>query len=246
MSTSSFAKQAKSLARNPIGIIALFIVLVYAMAACVLGFSSALTPDERLPIVWFLVSFPVLVLLSFVWLVAKHHEKLYAPTDYESDEGFLSSARLRIQRIEAAQDQQSALKINVINTLVESQKMDGRVLEELIEKISDDIDSSTVITVDATSFLGESNAIFKYPVATFINLSDLLNEVYFKILSKVEPFRYGEQWVLRDMKSHMVIKNSRMIHGSMWERTEPDTRPLREVGIDPGAILKVERLTASK
>jgi hypothetical protein len=46
------------LARNPLGIIALFIVLVYGCAALVTGFAGSLTLVERLPLVLFLVGCP--------------------------------------------------------------------------------------------------------------------------------------------------------------------------------------------
>ena len=52
-SLKSFGDTAKGLARNPIGIIALFIVLIYGFASLVVGFSGNLTTTERLPIVWF-------------------------------------------------------------------------------------------------------------------------------------------------------------------------------------------------
>jgi hypothetical protein len=246
MSTSTFAKQAEGLARNPLGIIALFIVMIYGLAASALGLIGTLTSNERMPLIWFLVLFPVLVLLAFIWLVSKHHEKLYAPTDYESDEGFFRSARLRIQRFEAAKDQQSVLKANVINTLVESTKIDKDLLPGLIDQISADIDSSTAVTIDMTSFMGDPHAILEYPTSTFINFSDLLNEIYFKIESKVKPYQYGDTWVLRDKKTNAIVKNSRMIHGSTWGRTEPDTRPLREVGISSGTALIVEKINPRK
>ena len=86
-----FGDSAKGLARNPLGIIALFIVLIYGFASLVVGFSQNLQPDERLPIVWFLVLFPVIVLVVFGWLVSSHHEKLYAPKDFSSDEAFVRS-----------------------------------------------------------------------------------------------------------------------------------------------------------
>ena len=58
----TFATTAKGLARNPLGIIALFIVLIYGFAALTLGFNSRLEDAERVPLVWFLVLFPVAVL----------------------------------------------------------------------------------------------------------------------------------------------------------------------------------------
>ncbi|MDP9154874.1 MAG: hypothetical protein M3O74_11565 [Pseudomonadota bacterium] len=246
MSTSALAKQAKSLARNPLGIIALFIVMIYGLAASALGLIGTLTLNERMPMIWFLVLFPVLVLLAFIWLVSKHHEKLYAPTDYESDEGFFRSAHLRIQRFEAAKDQQSVLKANVINTLIESTDIDKDLLPGLINQISADIDSSTAITIDLTTFMRDPNAILEYPITTFINFSDLLNEIYFKIEPRVKPYQYGDSWILRDKKTNTIVKNSRMIQGSTWGRTEPDTRSLREVGINSGTALIVENINPVK
>lgn len=79
---------ASKLARNPLGVIVFFLVLIYGIAALVLGLSS-LTPEERTPLIWFIVLFPVLMLGSFLWLVIKHTEKLYAPSDYRDESHFV-------------------------------------------------------------------------------------------------------------------------------------------------------------
>ena len=89
LSIGEISKAAQKLSRNPLGIIALFIVLVYGIAALVLGVSSnSLQSNERLPLVYFLVFFPVIVLVAFYRLVSNHHVKLYAPYDYQDKEGF--------------------------------------------------------------------------------------------------------------------------------------------------------------
>ncbi len=88
-----FGETAKGLARNPLGIIALFIVLIYGFAALIVGVSGHLDDGERVPLIWFLVLFPVLVLAVFSWLVSEHHTKLYAPSDFERDEAFLQAAK---------------------------------------------------------------------------------------------------------------------------------------------------------
>lgn len=93
----TFGDIAKGLARNPIGIIALFIVLIYGFASLVVGFSGNLTSAERLPIVWFLVFFPVVVLAAFTWLVSQHHTKLYAPSDYKADDAFLRASQSSLE-----------------------------------------------------------------------------------------------------------------------------------------------------
>lgn len=94
-----FGDAAGRLARNPLGIIALFIVLVYGIAGLV--FSTAvksLTRDQATVLVWFLALFPVAVLAAFVWLVASHHEKLYAPYDFRDDAAFLNTLPLAARR----------------------------------------------------------------------------------------------------------------------------------------------------
>lgn len=94
-----FGRTAQRLARNPLGIIALFLVLVYGIAGLVLGLSaSSLAAGERQPLVWFLVAFPVLVLVVFYQMVTKHHVKLYAPQDFPDAEGFFRALTPREQR----------------------------------------------------------------------------------------------------------------------------------------------------
>jgi CheY-like chemotaxis protein len=80
---------AKGLARNPLGIIALFIVLVYGFASLVTTFASSFGPTERLPLVYFLVVFPVLVLAVFAWLVSSHSGKLFAPADFKDESNYV-------------------------------------------------------------------------------------------------------------------------------------------------------------
>jgi CheY-like chemotaxis protein len=87
--TRAFGDMAQKLARNPLAIIALFIVLVYGFAALVTTFSGALATEERLPLIYFLVLFPVLVLGVFAWLVSRHSNKLFAPSDFRNEENYV-------------------------------------------------------------------------------------------------------------------------------------------------------------
>ena len=85
-----FLKGAKDLARNPLGIIALFISLIYGFASLLLNSSAdKLTEAERWPLILFIVGFPILVLGAFYKLVTDHHGKLYAPGDFKDDRSFL-------------------------------------------------------------------------------------------------------------------------------------------------------------
>lgn len=85
----NFGETAKGLARNPLGIIALFIVLVYGFASLVTAFAGSFTAAERLPLIYFIILFPVLVLIVFAWLISKHSGKLFAPSDFRDEENYV-------------------------------------------------------------------------------------------------------------------------------------------------------------
>jgi CheY-like chemotaxis protein len=101
-SVDSFGRTAKGLARNPLGIIALFLVLVYGMAALVTAFSGSMSGSERLPLIWFLVLFPVLVLAAFIWLVSRHSFSLYAPSDFKDEENYVRMQMTAVASLAAA------------------------------------------------------------------------------------------------------------------------------------------------
>lgn len=107
----------KDLVKNPIGIIALFISLIYAFANLLLGATAGtLDHAERFPLIAFIVLFPVVVLGVFYLLVTRHHGKLYAPGDYKDDKSFLRTLtqeerELKLekeaQEVQEAQDAQA-------------------------------------------------------------------------------------------------------------------------------------------
>lgn len=58
----NFMQNAKGLAKNPLGIIALFISLIYGFACLVMGISAdKLEPNEKILLIWFLIVFPIMV-----------------------------------------------------------------------------------------------------------------------------------------------------------------------------------------
>lgn len=97
-----FGTVAHGLAKNPLGIIALFIVLIYGFACLVVGASSHVEATERMPIIWFMVLFPVIVLAVFSWLVSCHHKKLYAPSDFKNEEHFLEAIKPELHNLSYA------------------------------------------------------------------------------------------------------------------------------------------------
>lgn len=101
-STKSFGETAKGLARNPLGIIALFIVLVYGLASLVTAFAGSFNPGERLPLIYFLIGFPILVLAVFAWLVSKHPGQLFAPGDFRDEDNYVKMQMTAVASLTAA------------------------------------------------------------------------------------------------------------------------------------------------
>ena len=92
-----FGETAKGLAHNPLGIIALFIVLVYGFASLVTAFAGSFSSGERLPLIYFLIGFPILVLVIFTWLVAKHSGKLFSPADFKNEDNYVKLQDVKMQ-----------------------------------------------------------------------------------------------------------------------------------------------------
>lgn len=95
----NFLKNTKGIAKNPLGIIALFISLIYGFACLVLSTSgSNLLPSERMPLIWFLILFPLIIMISFLFLVVRHHNKLYGPSDFRNENLFLKTIDIKTQK----------------------------------------------------------------------------------------------------------------------------------------------------
>jgi len=101
MEIKEFADSAKGFTKSPLGIIALFIVLVYGFASLVVSFGNNLAGHID-PLIYFLVVFPVIVFFGFLWLVSKHHKKLYGPSDFKDEENFLKMQLSTVASLAAA------------------------------------------------------------------------------------------------------------------------------------------------
>ncbi len=130
---TSFMEAAKGLTRNPLGIIAIFISLIYGFAGYVLSTSlnNLHGAGERLPLIWFITLFPLFVLGIFTYLVIYHHKKLYAPSDYKDEKNFVI-----VGNKEVSSD------LDAINVQVKSLKVEKNPdqLIASIDKISDNIE----------------------------------------------------------------------------------------------------------
>ena len=119
--------------RNPLGIIALFISLIYGISALLLGSSiDSLQDYNETILILFVVLFPFAVLGVFGWLVACHHKKLYGPGDYQSDQGFIdvnhpysSNEAIEQMEEEVKHDAESDYEANKRDNLDEGDNING-------------------------------------------------------------------------------------------------------------------------
>lgn len=246
-----FGETAKGLATNPLGIIALFLVLVYGFACLVLGFNTNLQSSERLIIVWFLVIFPVVVLGVFVWLVSCHHEKLYAPKDYSSDKSFLQGLTIRAKHRPDLRNLDQQIEEKIRETLTSESLLDAlrdsktdlkEKMEGAARAASQEIRSTSFITISISRIADMDDAAYDFPISVFPSLAALLDEVYFLLEQHVGMYSYGYDWVLRNQTTGTFIQNTRMLTKAGPGKPCPDPRSLEEVGIAPGNILEVIKL----
>ena len=93
---------AAAVVRNPLSVIAMFVLLVEAIATVTLIQVRA-EAQIAVPLVWFIVVFPTLIALLFFGTLWWRHQFLYSPMEYRSDESFLTAMH-RLQRVEARQE----------------------------------------------------------------------------------------------------------------------------------------------
>jgi CheY-like chemotaxis protein len=121
----SFGNTAKSLARNPLGIIALFITLVYGFASLVIISAGSLSATERLPLIYFLIIFPVLVLIVFSWLVSRHSGKLFAPSDFKDEQNYVKMQMAVVASLTAATTKTEQTSTIELDRIVEAAQSIG-------------------------------------------------------------------------------------------------------------------------
>ncbi|MDH4394721.1 MAG: hypothetical protein QE278_03490 [Limnobacter sp.] len=93
---NAIVESATKLAQNPLGLIALFVLLVEAIAGYV-ATSAVLSEPQRQILVWFVVSYPMLVLACFVYLVIVHPAKLYGPSDFRDQSHFMQALGIKVE-----------------------------------------------------------------------------------------------------------------------------------------------------
>jgi len=175
-----FMNGAKGLSKNPLGIIALFISLIYGIAALVLTVSSGLDTNQKWPIILFIVTFPFFILVAFCILVIWHHTKLYAPSDFKDEGNFIKIS---------SEVQSKKVAIEIEEVINESNGISVSEAKQVVNTDTSSIPASiTVNTPNSTQFT--QNIKMQYFLA-----EDLV-------------FRQLEQEYKSPIQRHMAYKSS--------------------------------------
>lgn len=139
--------------KNPLGIIALFVTFIDGIAGLVISvnFEHLHGAAERLPLIWFIVAFPVIVLFAFVFLVLTKPQNLFGPGDYDDQELYLKAIGKNIRPNEKPEVLKKPEKIPVssnkrgfcmtgFSSLKELQAYYMKVHEAALQRYADDHD----------------------------------------------------------------------------------------------------------
>lgn len=93
--------------KNPLTVIAIFAALAEVSGTVVLPF---LDKDTQRVYVWFLMCFPVLLVVIFFLVLYRKHHVLYAPTDFKDDKTFTelfenASSSAKVEKIKSEQEE---------------------------------------------------------------------------------------------------------------------------------------------
>jgi hypothetical protein len=110
-----------------------------------MGLSGSFGPGERLPLIYFIVGFPVVILGVFTWLVISHSNRLFAPSDFRDEANYVALSRA-VQEANVTVEQLRRLMRPIIRfslaQLTYSNRFDGMpdrepFLEALIESATE-------------------------------------------------------------------------------------------------------------
>ena len=229
----NFIENAKGLTRNPLGIIALFISLIYGFACLVLStsISNLHEASERIPLIWFIIGFPIIILVGFVFLVTKHHQKLYSPSDYGSPESFLKTIE-STKKFESVQVE-----------VTKNEKLEFKKTNDLVRKFEDVNLNKGIFSSQTKENVALANDFFR-------EFLELINEKDFR--NKLTELSFGAQapeyftLSCNFQKEHLKSENTNGNETVIIRVTRDDNGILNLIGIGKDIIETNPKLVASR
>jgi hypothetical protein len=220
---------------SPLWIIALFIALSEAIAF-VAAIGTNGTPQLLFTI--FAVAFPLVVLPTFTWLLLKHPGNLYSPAQYteqtsvESYVGALSRERRDTAAVLKHAASEAVVSV-VASDPAQFERRSGTSLRQHVAQTFDQVVHDSSVTVDRSLFDAEDQ--IQIPVTPSTTVGELLDSIFFALSPAVEPYTYGQSWILADANLASLDELGR--EWATANKRKQDDRSLSEIGVAPGTTL---------
>jgi hypothetical protein len=232
--------------RNPLGIIALFLGLSELTTGV-----AAVRADGWVQALFavFSVALPVAVGCAFFTFLWKKPFVLYAPADYPVHTpvaAFVDAVTANQTRELQARDSAVAAAVEQIVTAVTTpaSPVQGGTIdkEALVERAvttaRKEVESQTISIATGGIHPQAPEQTVRFAATERTDVEALSDFVYFAIADYVQPYKYGEQWLLKNADTGTRYPDM----GRQWARShgkKRDDRTLAEVGIELGAQLEV-------
>ena len=181
---NSLAEQMKekSAPRNPLGIIALFVSFIEAVATVSLKIVADARSDILWAIVLFIILYPTVIAFLFFLILWKKREILFGPMDFPDPKSFENILARGFQRIEAKQE---AAVIDANASLTDIYKTVNKLLEFNDVRTAVQVGRSYLERKD----FDKSLQIFQY----ILNRVSPANDKYYKILANIAYSLIGKK-----------------------------------------------------
>ena len=181
---NSIKDKGITLAKNPLGIISLFVFFIEAIAT--VSLNIAVDTDFAGHIVWFIILFPTLIVFLFFGTLWVKRESLYAPMDYSDPQAFQTLLKPVEHKVDQIAAKQEAAEIDPATTeLIDVFITLGKLIE------LGDIRSATEV---GRAYLKKDR--FDESTKIFSHLRDNVdkkNKTYYKILANLGYSLIGQE-----------------------------------------------------
>lgn len=182
--------------QNPLGIIAIFASLAEVFGTVVLKF---LPNNIQLLFVWFVICFPVLIVVLFFYVLYKKPENFYSPDYYKNDNNFLQAIKKELSNLGNEVVNDSSVPQDIREKV---QRKIDLTEEQLSQFDSIENEDKIRLIIDGTKI--EANTVKSFYRNIFNYLTE--NDIEFEQLL---PFKTGS-------KRYLISKEGKHINGKAF------------------------------
>ncbi|MCC2605792.1 TPR end-of-group domain-containing protein [Planctobacterium marinum] len=221
---------------NPLTIIAIFAGLAEIGGTIVL---PLLEKDIQSIYVWFLMGFPICLVLVFFWTLYNNHSVLYAPSDFKDDKHFM---QLLDEKLDVVSDKVKEEFENKLDAITQAQSLVRRGMDSL--KSEEFMHASELFKDALKAYPDDADA--KVGLANALNYMDEKNHSYpVQLITEALTLNKDNAWALYNRACIKALNHKNYSIASIVEdleaamslnqiyreqaQTDPDFKAIKEV-----------------